>query len=63
MIYIGVAKTRNGVRWSLQLKIQEKNTAGSGRAGQDKPALCLENVVRQLYSEVRNNAKYLGYQI
>lgn len=41
------------------MKIQEENRVDGGRVGQHKPAFHLENVIRQLYSEVQNNAKYL----
>lgn len=33
------------------------------RAGQNKPAFDLENILRQSYSEVWKNEKYLGYHV
>lgn len=36
---------------------------GGGRGGQNKPAFDLENILRQSYSEVWKNAKYLRYHV
>ena len=63
MIHTGAVKTRNGIKWYLQVKMHKEKAVSGGRAGQHKPDFHLENIIRQLYSEVWNNVKYLGCHV